>query len=94
MPRSSMTARRSASGVLGEADGGLVLLHFARELGEVGGSRLGLVGELAAGRVVDVDDGAAELAEQGGGGDAAGAVDAVENDFVPTAADAVDVEVV
>ena len=81
-------------GVLGEADGGLLPADFVAQAGEVFRGRLGLVGELAVGRGVDVDELAAELVEQRGGGDAAGPVDAVEHDFESLGGDAEHVDVV
>ena len=56
--------------------------------------RLGLVGELAVGRGVEVNELAAELAQQRRGGDAAGAVDAVEHDLVSLGGDAQHVDVI
>ena len=62
--------------------------------GEVLRRRLGLVGELAVGRAVEVDELAAELGQQRRRRDAAGPVHAVQHDLEPLARDPQHVHVV
>ena len=81
-------------GVLGEADGRLLPADFVGQAGQVFRRRLRLVRELAVGRGVDVDDLAAELAQQRRRRHAAGPVHAVEHHLESPGGDAQHVHVV
>ncbi len=65
--------------ILGEADGGTVAANFIGQGNQILFGRLRLVRKSAVGRGIQMNELAAELAEQRGRGDAAGAVDAVEH---------------
>jgi len=69
-------------GVLREADGGVLAANFIGQRNQILLGRFGVVRKSAVGRGIQMNELATELAEERGGGDASGAVDAVENDFV------------
>ena len=71
-------------GVLSEADGGVVAANLVGQGNQILLGRFGVVRESAVGGGIQMNELAAEFAEERGGGDATGAVDAVEDDFVTT----------
>src|SRR6185437_13476137 len=75
-------------GILGEADSRPLPADFIGKAGEIGLGGLRFVRKLAIGRVVDVNQLATEPTEERRGGDAAGAVDAVEDDLESLAGNA------